>query len=372
MKKLLITILLLILLIPLKVNAGTTNISTKFVSFYYYDIQMNQIKNREFELQNMSGEKIVDLTRNSRGLYTVPLYIYNKEYNPNDKKELLFFDEEHRSIIEELISNNNYSNPAIYNEYISNIETDDIIFKISEGKTGYDGWGIFGKIPLKIVEKTENNPKTLYINATFDIRRHMTKMDLSIELRGEKHIIDSDADIREIHDERFKEEIGSNSFEFYTTSSEEFDNKYPKLKSIENYMICSSPIEGVEIHEDEPLPCQDVLIDNSAFETIDISDSINLRQYFKNLAQDTNIEILDVEDKTILKISDGKIIPLKKGETTIKMKIKNDIYNFKVKITGDIPNPNTFYPSLIFIIIFMSFISVIFIISINKIKYPQE
>ena len=371
MKKILIAILFLILLIPFKVNAGTVNISGKFLNFYYYDIQMNQLKNKEFELQNMSGEKIIDLTMKNDGSYTIPFEIYHKEYNPDDNIELMLFDEEHRAIIEEIISNDNYSDYNTYNEYISNIRTDDIFFSISEGREETTNWGIRGKIPLKIVEKTSNNTKAIYIFATVSLTKN-NRMELSVYIGEEMHLIDKDANIREIHNERFIDEISTSTFEYDSiTIPDGFNDKYTIIKAFGNYGECIELIEGESWREGYPPLCFNTLIDNSAFETIDISDSINLKEYFKKLAKDSNIEILDIEDKTILKIQDGKIIPLKKGETSVKMKIKDNIYNFRIKVTGDISNPNTSFTSIIFILLFISFISILLLISFNKMKYPQ-
>lgn len=106
----------------------------------------------------------------------------------------------------------------------------------------------------------------------------------------------------------------------------------------------------------------DVLRLNKDFE-------VDLSKYFEDLSSDDAIlGNWEIGDKNILKIENGKIIPLKVGETVISAFINNSSYTLNIEITEEVISPET--SSFINIeIIFLMIICVLFsFIIICKIK----
>ncbi len=340
-------VIITLLLIPLNVFADN-EVSTSSFSFGYLDKKQGRVKNATFELQNISGEKITDITADLSGEYKVLYRLYHIDYEELKDSEIFrIFDEEHRIIIKELLSDSKYTNVEEFNDYFSNIEPDEIIQYISEATPGMDGWGIFGNTPVRIVEKNSEYPINLYINVHFEMIKVLNKMDFIIYFEGVPRYIDKKDDIKNVHEERFKKDPVTGEYEAFGDETSEFKQKYLKVKTYQSYndnciqRPLEAPLQGVE-------DCDMLtLYKNILEETIMLEDKIDLISYFNNRFNSDSISIIDVEDKSILKIENNVIVPLKIGSTRIKMNVDNDIYYFKVNIkdlkgSSNIPNnPNT-------------------------------
>ena len=192
-------VIVILLLIPLNVFAKSVVYSSGY-SFGYLDQKLGRIKNATFELQNISGEKITDITADLSGEYDILYRLYSVDYEELEDSDLfLIFDEEHREIIKELLSNNKYRNIEEFNEYISTIETDEIIQLAITSPPGLDGWGIVGNTPVRMVEKNSEYPICLYNNVYFRIIFELNETKLSISMLGEPYYIDKTDDISQIH-----------------------------------------------------------------------------------------------------------------------------------------------------------------------------
>ena len=339
-------VIVILLLIPLNVFAENKVFANSY-SFGYYDQKLGHVKNATFEVQNISGEKVLDIKADESGEYIFPFNYYTIYEEVKDSEIFLIFDEEHREIIKELLSDDKYLNEDTFNEFVSNVEKDEIIQYINEASPGMNGWGIFGHTPIRIVEKNTDYPIYLYINVYFEVVMNLNSFDFVLSFQGVPYYLDKTDDIREVHKDRYKEYLETGNYVYVGEESSDFKENYLQVKRYQSYSNnclpreLESALQGIE-------DCDMLtLYKNILEETIMLDDKIDLISYFNNRFNSDSISIMDVEDKSILKIENNVIVPLKIGSTRIKMNVDNDIYYFKVNIkdlksNSSIPNnPNT-------------------------------
>ena len=249
MKKLMLSMLLFIIIIPIYVNAKENEISfySNYLHLNYIDENGNFKKDVSFEVRNISDTKVVSLLDYGSGLYSIPMS-FNNVHQDSElyEKALSFFDDYHQNIIRELLSDSKYIDANTFNAYISDLETDDIFYLISKAKYGYDGWGIRGRLPIKIVEIDNDIPIVLYNHIDFSLSKYNGIFGLDFTVWGNPHYISNDDDIIEIHKQRFAEDLNNNTYSLYLEPSEEFKSRYPMVKSYKYYNkeCLAGPSEG--------------------------------------------------------------------------------------------------------------------------------
>ncbi len=105
------------------------------------------------------------------------------------------------------------------------------------------------------------------------------------------------------------------------------------------------------------------------YRRIALSDSFDVLGVFKDIDSLEGIDF-DVLDPSVLKIVDGKIIPLKIGETDISFKYAFTAYTIHVSVY-DIPNPNT-RVGIIVLIVLTAIVSGILLIVFSRKKKANE
>ena len=97
--------------------------------------------------------------------------------------------------------------------------------------------------------------------------------------------------------------------------------------------------------------------ENKALLSLKATGGENLNQLFTEVTETLKDSDWVIKDESICYIKDGKIVPLKIGETTISARVNNDVYTIKVTVTDkDLSNPKTYKNIL-------SLLSIFFIVS---------
>ncbi len=157
------------------------------------------------------------------------------------------------------------------------------------------------------------------------------------------------------------------------TSSNDTTRKAMNMYFAENNTWSNKVVRGTELPANViELNNGIIYIDHSTKDVlvINVDKDKPIESYFEGVIQDGQVlgEWI-IGDESIVKIVDGKIIPLKVGETTITGVVAGEMYTLYLTVTEDMLNPNT--KDIVIAIVSVA-ITLIFIFIVLYDKYKQN
>ncbi len=104
---------------------------------------------------------------------------------------------------------------------------------------------------------------------------------------------------------------------------------------------------------------------NSGVLIVNVDKDKPLSEYFEEIGE--VLGEIKVDDPTIVKVVNGKLVPLKKGETTVRFTVDNTSYVLGVKVESDPTNPETLDKITIATVLFVISLGLVTVIYTKKV-----